>query len=268
MRTLLNTLLLAIVLSVLPGCGGASMAYYDKSAPGVAAEAPMTDAEQGFAFGAAGNNAEVSGEVGLIDAIAQSGDDANQPKAVGPSAPKKEPNKAQRLIIYRADLGVFVFKVDEALASATALAKEKGGWVQQSTTQSLLLRVPVANFDPLVLALSELGDVHMKNIVGTDVSEEFFDLQIRLRNAEALRDRYLKLLNDAKTVKDSLEIERELARITEEIERFKGRIKFLKDQGTYSTIAIRFDQKPDQPTRKQTNLPFSWLREYNLDTLY
>lgn len=269
MRYLHYTLMLAVLLGVSPGCGSAAMAYYEQGDANMAqratAAAPMADPAPGFASEYDGLDEDA--QVMLGGEIAQEAVTPEKPRAVGADAPKKK-DEAQRLIIYRADLGVFVFKIDEALASATALAKEQDGWVQQSTTQSLLLRVPVERFDALVTALSELGDVHTKNIVGTDVSEEFFDLQIRLRNAEALRDRYLKLLAEAKNVTDSLAIEKELARITEEIERFKGRIRFLKDQGTYSTIAVRFEQKPDQPIRKRTNLPFSWLREYSLDALH
>lgn len=183
-----------------------------------------------------------------------------------PKAEEDAPVIGQRIIIYVADLGVFVFEMDESLKKAIALTTELGGWVQQSTSNSAILRIPVQHFQTVLTELETLGDVSYKNVVGTDVSEEFLDLQLRLKNALVLRDRYVELLTKAKNVEESLLIEKELGRITEEIERMKGRIKFLRDHAAFSTIKLTLQKKTDEPPRvSRVPLPFYWLQNYRLE---
>lgn len=82
-----------------------------------------------------------------------------------------------------------------------------------------------------------------RNVHGQDVTERFFDLKIRLDNAEKVRKRLLALLEKATNVKDSVAVERELGRVTEQIERFKGQLKFLRDRIAYSTITLRVHKR-------------------------
>ncbi len=196
---------------------------------------------------------------------------AAQPKAP-PSKPNSDKTPAEvevpkaRLVIYNAQLGLFVFKMEDVLEKAKKLVEDNKGWVQQSTSSSMTLRVPAAKFEPLMTELGTLGDIQYRNITGTDVTEQFYDNQIRLKNAEALRLRYVQLLAQAKTVKDSLEIERELARITQEIELLKGKLRFFRDQIAFSTITLSLTPKTAEPVNvSRIPLPFGWMGDYNLD---
>lgn len=186
-----------------------------------------------------------------------------------PSAQKTPEPPTQRIIIYTGELGLYVYEVDATLEQATKLTQELGGWVQQSTSTSLMIRVPARNFEMIMTELVKLGDVSYKNVVGQDVTEEFYDLSIRLNNATIMRERYVELLKKATTVEDSLKIEQELGRITEEIERLKGRLKFLQQHASFSTITIQLSKKSDAPIRDtRVPLPFYWLQNYSLDELF
>lgn len=174
-----------------------------------------------------------------------------------------------RIIIYTGDLGLYVYEVDASLERATALTREVGGWVQQSTSTSLLIRVPAARFEMVMAELAKLGDVSYRNVTGQDVTEEFYDLSIRLNNALIMRERYVELLKKATNVEDSLKIEQELGRITGEIEQIKGRLKFLKQHAAFSTITLQLNKKSDEPPRvTRVPLPIGWLQDYRLDSVF
>ena len=107
----------------------------------------------------------------------------------------------------------------------------------------LKIRVPSDHFEPLFNFLADdLGMVRNKNITARDVTEEFIDLNSRLESNRAYLARYRALLNEAKTIKDVLEIEEKIRRIQEEIDSRQGRLNFLKDQVNYSTINLTITQ--------------------------
>jgi len=190
------------------------------------------------------------------------------PDKASDSKEEEAPVIGQRIIIYVADIGLYVFEIDATLKKAIALSIELGGWVQQSTSNTVLLRIPAQHFQTVLAEFETLGDVSYKNITGTDVTEEFLDTQLRLKNAMVLRDRYVELLAKAKNVEESLLIEKELGRITEEIERMKGRLKFLRDHAAYSTIKLLLQKKTDEPPHvTRVALPFDWLQSYRLENV-
>jgi hypothetical protein len=129
--------------------------------------------------------------------------------------------------------------------------------------------VPAALFEEAMEDIGELGDVTYRNVQGTDVTEEFRDLKIRLGNAEAVRDRFLELLSQAKNINESLQVEHELERITEKIELMKGRLKYLSEAAMYSKITVHLAvktkaKKPIPPLYA----PFKWIQDIGLDTLF
>jgi len=181
------------------------------------------------------------------------------------AADKRPPDGNDRVILYSADLGLYVFDPPKSLAKAIDYTKEEGGYMQASTNQSVTLRVPVARFEALMDRLDELGDIHYRNITGTDVTEDFLDLTIRLKNAQALRERLALLFAQAKSVEDSLAIEKELARVTTEIEQMKGRLRYLRDRADFSVITLKVEPKStEQVVRDHIPLPFGWLQKYGL----
>lgn len=129
------------------------------------------------------------------------------------------------------------------------LTKENKGFVQSDQSgkgygrinYNLVIRVPADNFQGVIDGISDGVDYFdQKEVSRKDVTEEFVDLQARLNAKRKLEERYLQLLKQAKNVKEMLEIERELSGIREEIEAKEGRLHYLQNKVSLSTIHIEF----------------------------
>ncbi|MDX9719400.1 MAG: DUF4349 domain-containing protein [Myxococcota bacterium] len=184
-----------------------------------------------------------------------------------PVADDAKPTTLRRMVIYTAHVTMSVVDLPKAMSQASTAGEALGGWIQASSTDSLVLRVPAERFRDFLASVRELGTVVDEDIVGQDVTEEFLDLEIRLRNALALRDRFEALLVKANSVADTLAIETELARITTQIEQMKGRLRYLQQQIAFSTVHLNFTQ-PQGSKSTRIRLPFSWLSAMGLHGLY
>jgi len=172
------------------------------------------------------------------------------------------------LLIYTAELILAVYEVVQTQEAIIVAIREMQGFVSERSDSHIVLRVPARRFDDAIGAIEERGDVIGRNVQALDVSEEFRDLQIRIRNAEAMRDRLEALLQRAQNVEEALSIERELQRLTEAIELFKGRQRFLADRISFSTITVRFQSRASEAgTSDEFRLPFEWLDELGLNRL-
>lgn len=107
--------------------------------------------------------------------------------------------------------------------------------------RNMVIRIPSESFQTFIDGVSEgVSYFDQKEISREDVSEEFVDLEARLNAKRELEKRYLELLKQAKNVKEMLEIERELSNIREEIEAKQGRLQFLQNRVSMSTVNIEF----------------------------
>jgi hypothetical protein len=201
-------------------------------------------------------------------------DDKGAPLRPAPKAPSGaavEPGRSTPLLIYTADLHLAVFQVQSTQKKLIALAKKLGGFLSRQSDQLVVVRVPARAFDQCLNGVEGLGDVVHRQVAARDVTEEFRDLAIRLRNFESVRAQLAKLLERANKVKDALEVQRELTKITENIERLKGRLRFLEDRIAFSTISVHFQPRPRDDAAGGAppafRLPFSWVHELGLQSL-
>jgi hypothetical protein len=179
-----------------------------------------------------------------------------------------EDSKRSPILIYRAEFTMSVFDVQKSLEGVAALASQHGGYLARRDDRSITVRVPASRFDEVVTALGALGDVLHRNVVSEDVTAEFRDLEVQLTNLLAMRARFEKLLEKAQKVEEALEIERELGRVTSEIERIKGRLKLLSDLASYSTITVSFQPRSSQAVQDGPFiLPLPWLEQLGLPRL-
>src|SRR5262249_33276670 len=100
-----------------------------------------------------------------------------------------------------------------------------------------------------------------------DVTEQFADLETRLKNAEAVRQRLEGLLAKAAKVEDALAVERELDRVTLIIEELKGKLRLLSELIAFSTITVNFQARPQDAVAPDVLLPFDWLGGLGLPSL-
>ncbi|MDJ1493777.1 DUF4349 domain-containing protein [Cytophagaceae bacterium DM2B3-1] len=160
----------------------------------------------------------------------------------------------QKQIIKTAQIRIQVEKVKESKAIVSQLVQKAGGYLATSNesrdnasyTATFVIRVPAAKFEGLLEELLKQGIfVEQNNVTAQDVTEEFIDIQTRLKTKRALETRYLELLKQAKTMKDILELEKALQTVREEIESKEGRLKYLTNQVGYSTINLDiYEQVP------------------------
>lgn len=195
---------------------------------------------------------------------------ASRPAPAGAAQPAQVASDAHAgpLLIYEAELHMAVYKVESVQEQAIVAVRELGGYLSEHTDRTrLVLRVPAAQFDKLVARIEALGEVSHRFVRALDVTAQFRDLEMRLRNAEAVRDRLLKLLDKAPDVPQSLKVEQELDRVSERIEQMKGQLKLLSDQLAFSTITIQFSVKRTEVIADDFELPFEWLRTLGLQHL-
>ncbi len=172
------------------------------------------------------------------------------------------------LLIYTARFHLGVYEVTETQDAILEQLAELDVILARRSDTELVIRVPAASFERAVDSVEGAGDVLHREVNVHDVSEEFRDIAIRLRNAEVMRERLERLLARADAVEDALAIERELQRLTDIIERFKGRQRFLADRIRFSTITIVFQPLSTEPTGPDGfSLPFDWLEQLGLSNL-
>ena len=104
---------------------------------------------------------------------------------------------------------------------------------------SITIKVPAEKFDELVAKLGEIGTIASQNISSNDVTEEYIDLEARLKTERELEQRLISLLDTkAGSLSDIIEIEGKLATVRQKIESVEGRMKFLRTQAAYSTLTV------------------------------
>jgi hypothetical protein len=171
------------------------------------------------------------------------------------------------LLIYSATLTMAVFGTDQALEAVEKLAKDKRGYLVRRSDQSITIRVPASVFEETLNGVGKLGDELHRDVSARDVTEEYSDLEIRLRNAEVVRARLEALLARSNNVEEALAVERELERVTRTIEQIKGRLKLLGELVAFSTITVNFRPHAVDRVNPDVPLPFDWLRQLGLPTL-
>jgi len=122
---------------------------------------------------------------------------------------------------------------------ARALTSSVGGFVAFEGPRELTLRIPDARLEGALDTLSAYADGARREVRVLDVTAAATDLQIRLDNARALRDRLRALLAQATSVTDAVAVERELARVTTEVEQLEAQMRELQSRIAFSTVHVR-----------------------------
>lgn len=182
--------------------------------------------------------------------------DAVVPGGIGAAVPVDVPAVGPK-VIKTADLEVGVGSggFRDAMDRATQTAARHGGFVITSVVRgtdakrgSVTLRVPADAFEEALAELRDLGTVQRERISGEDVGQEFVDLEARLRNLEAQEAVLLRLFDEAVSVADTIRVQQELSGVQLQIEEIEGRLRFLRDQTSLSTITLTLvEEGADEP---------------------
>lgn len=158
----------------------------------------------------------------------------------------------ERMVIRTANLDLIVPDTEQAIEQIQDLAEELGGYVvslntyqyQEGLQGSVTLRIPAESFDEALSRLKELATtVRRETVSGQDVTEEYVDLESRLRHLRAKEEQLLEFLDQAEDTEAVLAVYEQLSATQEEIEQVTGRMKFLENQTALATITV--DLTPD-----------------------
>ena len=156
----------------------------------------------------------------------------------------------QRIIVRTVDLGIVVEDVTAAIEAASNIAQDMGGWLVGSEHSlkhrgSVSVRVPANSLDDAIDALRDLAfEVDYEIAHSQDVTDEYVDLKSRMRNLEATESALLALFDRAQKVEDALDVQRELARVQEQMEIMQGRIAYLEQTSAYSLLNVTLRLAP------------------------
>ena len=138
-----------------------------------------------------------------------------------------------------------------------SLAEQNNGYVSNSQSYSdpdgkmtsgvVTIRVDRDRFDFVLSKIKEMGEVDSISIYVQDVTQEYVDNESRLKNLEAQQKRLLELMEMSTSVKDSIEVQRELSNVEGQMEVIKGRQNYLDNLVAYSTIDV-YIQEPQPIT--------------------
>lgn len=229
--------LLVVASAVLAGCSGAMSG---------------DSAEQG------GHTLSMDSD----DAATQAASDSADSDATYNQGESLESNVAvKRSIIRTAEVRLEVDDFETTREEVVAAARERDGYVSGSdvrlhrdgnrtwTTGQVVLRVPVEEFDSLVSAVKTAGIVVEENTDSTDVTDQLVDIEARLENLRAQRDRLRDLYEDANETEDVLAVQERLSETQGEIERLEATQRSLADRVAYSTVTVRMQEpRPDEPS--------------------
>ncbi|MFO1527531.1 MAG: DUF4349 domain-containing protein [Turneriella sp.] len=165
------------------------------------------------------------------------------------------------LLIYTSQLSLEVKEADIKQVSGQIVDKAKGfgGYLSQRASNSLIVRVPAKEFNTLNDYIKTLAKVKYENVTAQDVTMHYTDLKIRLDVQLKMLARYQDLLKRAANVKEAVEVERELSRITERVEQLKGQIRYYDSQISFSTINVSFQEPYSAFTKETKPGPLGWV---------
>jgi hypothetical protein len=186
------------------------------------------------------------GEAGATAALVQAS--ARSAGSASATAPGLSSVFASLKLIRTAQISIEVAHYEPAAQEITRVAESLGGYLaeaqaargqQDRRSGTLTIRVPAERFGEALAALKGLGSVKSEQVSTQDVTKAYTDLQTRLKVKRDTADRLRELLRTRTAdLPDVLNAERELARVTEEIEQMEGERRFYDQQVAFSTIAL------------------------------
>jgi hypothetical protein len=207
----------------------------DNSTTGMRAKAAQAEATESEAFVASPENP------------------ANIKEAGKTSVETPAPELANRKLIRNAAVELEIVSFDNAVQKITALANEEHGYVATTDSEKqangklrgqVVVKVLPENLDRFLQKIRSLGELKNQTLGTEDVTKAYFDTDARLKNAHMMEQRLIDMLK-TKTgkVSDLLQVEKELGRVREEIEKMQGELKYWDSQVQFATVTISLAEK-------------------------
>ena len=180
-------------------------------------------------------------------------EEAKNYAAESSSAETPMPELANRKLIRNANVELEIVSFDDAVQKITAFAKEERGYVATTDSQKqangklrgqVVVKVLPENLDRFLQKIRGIGELKNQTLGTEDVTKAYFDTDARLKNARVMEQRLIDMLK-TKTgkVSDLLQVEKELGRVREEIEKMQGELKYWDSQIQFATVTISLAEK-------------------------
>jgi hypothetical protein len=195
----------------------------------------------------------------------RSSDQSPAQKNKQPAPPPVANPDWDKKIIKTADLNVEVKSFRTFADRLRQNVKNSGGYIaQEQQTQSLstientvTIKVPVDRFEDLLGEMASDSDrLVEKKISSEDVTTQLVDTRSRLETKKEVRERYLELLRQAKSMKDILAVQDVINNVQEEMDAAAGRIAYLGHSAAFSTIHLKFYQVLDASVKDDPSPTF------------
>jgi hypothetical protein len=169
------------------------------------------------------------------------------------SAETPTPEAANRKLIRNANVELEVVSFNDSVQKITAFANEERGYVATTNSQKqangklrgqVIVKVLPENLDRFLQKIRALGELKNQTLGTEDVTKAYFDTDARLQNARVMEQRLIDMLK-TKTgkVSDLLQVEKELGRVREDIEKMQGELKYWDSQVQFATVTISLAEK-------------------------
>lgn len=159
----------------------------------------------------------------------------------------------ERKVMYTAHMEIVVANYTETEGKVTELVQKENGYVVSSNVHRddaenkrghFTIKIPQEKFESFLKSIDDLSvEVTEQNVQGEDVTEEFVDLNARLKAKKDVKEKLETFLKDATATKDLLDISEQIGKVQEEIEQIEGRLNYLKNQTDYSTVTISMTER-------------------------
>ena len=160
-----------------------------------------------------------------------------------------------RKIIYTAEVSMVVEKLNPAQQKLMELVRKSGGYIAETNIDGASgtprngrwkVRVPVAGYQNFLDAVSRIGEVQTLTTGSSDVSEEYYDIEARLRNKRVEEKRLIDHLNRSTgKLSEILQVEKEISRVRGEIEQMQGRMRVLQNLTSLTTVTVNIQEVKD-----------------------
>lgn len=238
-------LLLGVLLLTGAGCGGAHAQLTEGSMRPAVSEASgyFAGAEAKPMTGAASRD-RIAGEVG------------------------KKVATVLRKVIYTGRFTVDVYDILAAQKALREFVESHGGHLQQLSGNAMIVRIPSERFREVAPYLRTLGrvDDRLTDIRAEDITEEYYDIELRLKSQKKYLESLYVLLDEAGKLKDKLAVQQEIARVVEGIERMEGRLRLLGNQVSLATVTVTW-RLAHSGSKRTFKLPWGWLDTLGVENL-
>lgn len=272
-RSFLITIL-SIFFVTLIGCSSSNQTFEGAASSD---QSSMTDSVTDNSTGA-DNKEEISQMPGNVENATTGNavngvtkDEVSQVPSNSNNVTTDNSTQVSRKIIDRADVILETLEFDKSISQLESSINSYGGYIESSNIlqdgissgsykqnryAEFIIRIPKEKFQSFLSETGNIGVIINKRIYGEDISSQYYDRESRLKVLQAQEQKYLDLLNNAKEVKEILEIEKSLTEIRYEIESLTGYLKQMDSLVSYSTINLNISEVTETKVAEATPKTF------------